>query len=48
MFGFLGITDVEVVIAEGLAIGAEQRDKAMQGALKAVTQLRVPTQLRAA
>ena len=48
VFGFLGVTDVEVVIAEGLAIGPEQRDKAMQSALHSVTQLHAPAQQRAA
>ena len=48
VFGFLGVTDLDVVVAEGLAIGPEQRDKAMQGALQAVTELRAPAQLRAA
>jgi FMN-dependent NADH-azoreductase len=48
VFGFLGVTDLEIVVAEGLAIGPEQRAAAMQGALKAVSQLRVPAQLRAA
>jgi FMN-dependent NADH-azoreductase len=48
VFGFLGVTDLEIVVAEGLAIGPEQRIGAMQGALKAVSQLRAVTQLRAA
>jgi FMN-dependent NADH-azoreductase len=48
VFGFLGVTELEVVVAEGLAIGPEQRDKALQGALQAVTQLRAPARLRAA
>lgn len=40
LLGFLGITDIEVVAAEGLAIGAEQREAALaaaRGALEAVT-----------
>jgi FMN-dependent NADH-azoreductase len=32
MFGFLGITDIEVVIAEGLAVGPDQRAAAITGA----------------
>ena len=48
VFALMGITNVEVVAAEGLAIGPEQRDKAMQSALQAVTQLRPQPQLRAA
>ena len=48
VFGFLGVTDLEFVVAEGLAIGPEQRDKAMQGALQTITGLSAGTQLRAA
>jgi FMN-dependent NADH-azoreductase len=48
VFGFLGVTDLEIVVAEGLQIGPEQREKAMQGALQIVTDLRPATQLRAA
>jgi FMN-dependent NADH-azoreductase len=47
VFGFLGVTDLEIVVAEGLGI-PEQRDKAMQGALQAVTQLHTATLSRAA
>jgi len=47
VFGFLGVTDLEIVVAEGLGI-PEQRDKAMQGALQAVTQLHAATLSRAA
>jgi len=48
VFGFLGVTDLEIVVAEGLQIGPEQREKAMQAALQVVTDLRPTTQLRAA
>jgi FMN-dependent NADH-azoreductase len=48
VFGFLGVTDLEIVVAEGLQIGPEQREKAMRGALQIVTDLRPATQLRAA
>jgi len=48
VFGFLGVTDLEIVVAEGLQIGPEQREKAMQGALQLVMDLRPATQLRAA
>ena len=48
VFGFLGVTDLEIVVAEGLQIGPDQREKAMQGALQVVTDLRPATQLRAA
>ncbi len=48
VFGFIGVTNLELIIAEGLQIGPEQREKAMQGALQAVAQLPLVTQLRAA
>ena len=38
-FGFIGITDVAVVAAEGIALGAEQREKALAGALDAANRL---------
>ncbi len=43
----MGITHVEVVAAEGLAIGPEQRDKAMNAALEVVSHLDAHTQLAA-
>jgi len=48
VFGFIGVTNLEIVVAEGLAMGPEKRAKAMQGALKAVSQLHAPAQLQAA
>nr|MBA2590663.1 FMN-dependent NADH-azoreductase [Alphaproteobacteria bacterium] len=39
VFAFLGVTNLEIVLAEGLAI-QDQREKVMQGALKTVTELR--------
>jgi FMN-dependent NADH-azoreductase len=48
VFGFLGVTDLEIVVAEGLRTGAEQREQAMSGALQAVTELRAARELRAA
>ena len=48
VFGFIGVTNLEIVVAEGLQIGPEQREKAMQGALQAVTELPAAAQLRAA
>ena len=39
VFGFIGIKP-EFIIAEGLMIGADQREKAMQDALQAATALR--------
>ncbi|MGI0135255.1 MAG: NAD(P)H-dependent oxidoreductase, partial [Candidatus Micrarchaeaceae archaeon] len=32
VLGFFGITDIEVVRAEGVAMGAEQKERAMQTA----------------
>ena len=48
VFGLLGVTDLEIVIAEGLAVGPDQRTQAMQGALKTIAQLPAAPQLRAA
>jgi FMN-dependent NADH-azoreductase len=48
VFGLLGVTDLQIVVAEGLAIGPEQRDTAIQGALHAVTQLHANAQRQAA
>jgi FMN-dependent NADH-azoreductase len=39
VFAFIGITDPEFIVAEGLQTGPEQREKAMDGALKAATAL---------
>lgn len=39
VFGFMGITDVTVLEAEGLAMGAEQRDKALAAVLDAAGRL---------
>jgi FMN-dependent NADH-azoreductase len=48
VFGFIGVTGLEIVVAEGLQIGPEQREKAMRGALQAVTELPATARLRAA
>jgi FMN-dependent NADH-azoreductase len=40
VFGFIGVTDLEVILAEGIQTGAEQREKAVANALQAVTDLR--------
>jgi FMN-dependent NADH-azoreductase len=40
VFGFIGVTNPEIIVAEGLQVGPEQREKAMQGALAAATTLR--------
>ena len=39
VFGFMGITDPEIVVAEGLAIGPEQRERSVQGALGQIAAL---------
>jgi FMN-dependent NADH-azoreductase len=39
VFGFIGVTNPEIIIAEGLQIGPEQREKALKGALHAATNL---------
>jgi len=39
MLGFIGITDPEFIIADGNAMGPEQRDKAMKDALGHVARL---------
>ena len=36
VFGFIGVTNPEIIVAEGLRVGPEQREKSMQGALRAV------------
>src|SRR5579859_787801 len=48
VFGFFGVTNLEFIVAEGLGMGPEQRDKAMRNALKVVTDLPAATLLRAA
>ena len=35
IFGFIGIANPKIIVAEGLLTGPEQREKAMQGALQA-------------
>ena len=40
VFGFIGVTDLEFVTAEGIAIGPEQRETAVKGALEAASLLR--------
>ena len=40
VFGFIGITDLEIIVAEGVQRGPEQREKALAGALQAATGLR--------
>ena len=40
VFAFIGITNPEIIVAEGIQIGPEQREKAFAGALQAATDLR--------
>jgi FMN-dependent NADH-azoreductase len=40
VFGFIGIHDPEIIVAEGIQISPEQREKAMADALQAATSLR--------
>ncbi len=39
VFGFLGVTDLEIIVAEGLNMGPEQREKAIQDALAVAAKL---------
>lgn len=39
VFGFIGVTDLNIIVAEGVQIGPEQRGKALQEALQAATSL---------
>lgn len=39
VFGFVGVTDVEFIIAEGIAFGPEQRQTALTGALQTAGEL---------
>ena len=48
VFGFIGVTDLQIVVAEGLAMGPEKHAAAIQGALHSVSQLRGAPQLQAA
>jgi FMN-dependent NADH-azoreductase len=40
IFGFIGVTDLEFIAADGVKIGPEQRERALAGALQAATGLR--------
>lgn len=40
VFGFIGVTDLEIITADGIGAGPEQREKAVAGALQAATDLR--------
>jgi FMN-dependent NADH-azoreductase len=40
VFSFIGIANPEIIVAEGVQIGPEQREKALESALTAATKLR--------
>jgi FMN-dependent NADH-azoreductase len=40
VFSFIGIVNPEIIVAEGVQIGPEQREKALESALTAATKLR--------
>ena len=40
VFGFIGVTDIDIIVAEGVNVGPEHREKALAGALQAATGLR--------
>lgn len=40
VFGFIGIPALEIIVAEGVAVSPDQREKAIEGALQAVANLR--------
>jgi len=39
VFGFIGIRNPEIISADGIQVGPEHREKALAGALEAVTKL---------
>lgn len=47
VLGFIGIHDPEIIVAEGIMIGPEQREKALQGALQAASSLKTAERLTA-
>ena len=40
VFGFIGVANPEIISADGIQVGPEHREKALAGALQAVTKLR--------
>ena len=40
VFGFIGVTDLEFVAADGVQIGPEHRERALKGALQSAGELR--------
>ena len=47
VLGFIGITHPEIIVAEGVLVGPEQRETALQGALQAATSLNAAERLTA-
>ncbi|MEZ0221071.1 MAG: FMN-dependent NADH-azoreductase, partial [Tardiphaga sp.] len=39
VFGFIGVTNLEFIAADGIMMGPELREKAVAGALQAATDL---------
>ena len=39
VFGFIGVTNLEFISADGIQVGPEHREKALAGALQAATSL---------
>jgi FMN-dependent NADH-azoreductase len=40
VFGFIGVTDIELIVAEGIGAGPEHREKSIAAALQAASDLR--------
>ena len=40
VFGFIGVTDLEFIAADGIQVGPEHRERALKGALETARQLR--------
>jgi FMN-dependent NADH-azoreductase len=40
VFGFIGVTQLELILADGIQVDPEHREKALAGALRAITALR--------
>ena len=41
VFAFISVANPEIIVAEGIQVGPEQREKALAGALQAAASLRV-------
>lgn len=40
VFAFIGVTDLEIIVAEGIQIGPDQRARAIDAALRMAAELR--------